>query len=137
MTVENIREEVRAARVRSAWARGVQAYAVDLLDGVEAVPSTWEQLRALLLNGAADWKQYSMGGCALVCASDIVRRLCTSFEQMAVLDLGGNVVYGPNSRETWLDVQARALCQASAMVRDAFERCWIEESGDGVAIVQH
>lgn len=69
---------------RSAWARGVKAYALELLDNLDEL--TADQLadpaavRAALLNGAQDWKQYSWGGCSLIYNSDIAARVCTPSE---------------------------------------------------------
>jgi hypothetical protein len=69
-------------------------------------------LKAQLLNGARDWQQYSDGGCTLVYDADIAERLCPPSELKKCR--GGD--WAPNRRETWLDVQARALNQAARMV---------------------
>lgn len=114
-----VREAIENARTRSAWDRGVQAYALELLDNYDecvryatnagkAVPELSE---ATLLNGAADWSQYSWGGCSLIYNTDIAERLCSPSELKRCQ--GGN--RNPNSREEWLDVQTRAL-------RDAYRR---------------
>lgn len=111
-----VRETIENARTRSAWDRGVQAYALELLDDYDeyvryaandgkAVPELSE---ATLLNGAADWSQYSWGGCSLIYNTDIAERLCSLSELKRCQGGGRN----PNSREEWLDVQARALRQA-------------------------
>lgn len=100
---------------RSAWARGVKAYALELLDNLAEL--TADQLadptavRAALLNGAEDWQEYSGGGCSLIYSGDIAERLCTPSE----LKRAHNGERRPNSRETWLDVQARALFQAARL----------------------
>ena len=65
--------------------------------------------REELLNGAKDWQQYSEGGCSLVYDEDICRRLCSPSMQKKK-DYGCLM---PNSRETWIDVQARALSFAA------------------------
>lgn len=104
---------------RSAWARGVKAYALELLDNLDEL--TADQLadpaavRAALLNGAQDWQEYSDGGCSLIYDSDIAARVCTPSE----LKRTRNGERYPNSRETWLDVQARALSQAARLVCEA------------------
>lgn len=93
---------------RSAWKRGVYDYALMLLDNrcdVEDFHAT--DLKEVLLNGARDWNQYSYGGCACIYDSDIAERLCTTSE-LKRRDYGR---LRPNSREEWLDVQARALYQ--------------------------
>lgn len=104
---------------RSAWARGVKAYALELLDNLAEL--TADQLadpaavRAALLNGAEDWQEYSDGGCSLIYDPDIAARVCTPSE----LKRTHNGERYPNSRETWLDVQARALSQAARLVCEA------------------
>lgn len=98
-------------KARSAWDRGVKAYALELVDGleVEEIPDERRNLKKLLLNGAENWSRYSWGGSSLVYDCDIAKRLCTPSEYMKTR--GGE--RRPNSREEWLDVQARALAQAS------------------------
>lgn len=117
---------------RSAWGRGVQEYAVDLVEYIDCdlsvpdvLPATWTDVRALLLNGADDWKRYSYGGCALVYDGDIAERLCTQSELRR--NRGGRC--NPNRFESWLDVQTRALVQASRIVRREFERLAARSDG--------
>ena len=69
-----------------------------------------------MLNGAQDWEQYSWGGSALIYDGDIAERLCCPSE----LKKTRNGERRPNSREEWLDVQARALYQASSRVVNAY-----------------
>ena len=71
-----------------------------------------KKVRAALLNGAADWSQYSWGGCSLIYDSDIAERLCSPSE----LKKTRNGERRPNSREEWLDTQTRALFQAANRV---------------------
>ena len=94
-------------KARSAWDRGVKEYAYELVEGleVEEIPADSQELKNLLLNGADTWKQYSWGGSSLIYDFDIADRLCTPSELKRVK--GGE--RRPNSREEWLDVQARAL----------------------------
>lgn len=96
---------------RSAWKRGVRQYAVELIEDAE-VPLTKENAKAVLLNGATSWAQYSSGGCALIYDADIAERLCSPSELKRVRGGDRNL----NCRETWLDVQARALSQAFALI---------------------
>ena len=114
---------------RSAWGRGVNGYAVDMLQQIEEYYKggyisaddleTWTTAEAVALNGARDWSEYSLGGSALVYEGDIAAALCTPSE----LKRTRNGERRPNSREEWLDVQARALRQAFrrmyAAIRDA------------------
>ena len=112
----DVREVITNASPRSAWGKGVQAYALELLDNYEdavkraedngeAIPRLSE---AVLLNGATDWKQYSWGGSSLIYNADIAERLCSPSELKRCK--GGE--RNPNGRKQWLDVQARALYQA-------------------------
>lgn len=114
---------------RSAWNRGVTVYARELLGDVVknvegahcAAPQTRAEFCHIARNGAGTWREYSYGGCALIYDCDIAERLCTPSELKK--KRGGEL--NPNSRETWLDVQARALNQAAARawnaIRDAIE----------------
>lgn len=120
---ETARETLQSASQRSAWARGVRDYALDLLDDLEDWTMAGDispdqltgDLDGILRNGAKDWKTYSWGGSALIYDGDICRRLCNNTEKK----LTRNGERRPNSTEEWLDVQARALFQASQMVREA------------------
>ena len=124
-SVEKIRETIENKPIRSAWERGVKVYALELLESLEEGiggeyidPEDLESpalLKKALLNGAADWAQYSWGGCSLCYDCQIAERLCTPSELKR--KRGGDLQ--PNSRETWLDVQARALYQAARWIINA------------------
>lgn len=107
---------LEARKDRSAWNKGVTAYAVDLLDeyqvraefeGREAADR--KELEEWLLNGASTWSEYSWGGSALIYNGDIAKLLCSPSE----LKRTRNGERRPNSQEEWLDTQARALAQAA------------------------
>lgn len=125
LNIEKIRETIENKPVRSAWNRGVKSYAVGLLDelaeniqGGYIDPEDLDSpalLKKALLNGAADWAQYSWGGCSLIYDGDIAERLCTPSEYKR--KRGGELQ--PNSQETWLDVQARALSKAANCIINA------------------
>lgn len=98
----------------SAWSRGVKLYAEELKEFL-----TDEKLDATaqaMLNGAEDWEQYSYGGSALIYDADIAERLATPSEVKSRTRKDGSFNQNANARETWLDVQARALHQASRLV---------------------
>ena len=114
-----IRAELEARKDRSAWDRGVTAYAMDLVDGLEEaaayegrIPEPGKECKEWMLNGARDWDQFSWGGSSLIYDSDIAERLCTPSE----LKKTRHGERRPNSREEWLDTQARALYQAANRV---------------------
>lgn len=113
------RGKIETVRTRSAWQRGVIAYALELLDSVAGRaayeghgPEDVAQVRQWMLDGARDWTEYSYGGCSLVYDGDIAERLCTPSELRKTRYGARN----PNRIETWLDVQARALYQAARVV---------------------
>lgn len=112
---DTIRAELNARHDRSAWNKAVTLYALDLLDDVqegadnmERLPLDGAELERWALNGASCWEQYNNGGCSLCYNADIAARVCTPSE----LKRTNGGMNNPNSRETWLDVQARALYQA-------------------------
>lgn len=126
MKFEKVRAALEARKDRSAWDKGVTLYAFDLLDSLEeATRGGWvavddlndgEILKHAMLNGASGWSDYSYGASALIYDEDIARRLCTPSE----LKRTRNGDRRPNRYENWLDVQARALRQASTRIRLAW-----------------
>lgn len=122
MNIEKLKESIATEKQRSAWNKGVTQYALELvdelaeqidggyIDPVELVKP--RALRAALLNGAENWREYSWGGCSLIYDPDIASRLCCPSE----LKKTRNGERRPNGREEWLDVQARALFQAANRV---------------------
>lgn len=117
--IEKLYQSIESEKQRSAWDKGVTKYALELVEqlGEQINGGYFEELdlteskkvRAALLNGAADWSQYSWGGCSLIYDSDIAERLCNPSE----LKKTRNGERRPNSLEEWLDTQARALYQAA------------------------
>ena len=108
---------------RSAWARGVKEYALELVESLndDADLSNETLLQKALFNGASSWQQYSEGGCSLIYNADIAERLCSPSELKRCK--GGE--RAPSGRETWLDCQSRALWQAHKVV----EKAWRELKG--------
>lgn len=100
---------------RSAWGRGVVEYARELVadHSREEWPESPDELERALLNGAESWEEFSWGGCSLIYDEDVAERLCSPSELMRTN--GGR--WRPNSREDWLDVQARALYQAARLIK--------------------
>lgn len=121
--------EIKSRKARSAWDKGVTAYALELLEMLklyvffeERLPLTSEECKKWLLNGAQDWEQFSWGGSSLIYDGEIAERLCTPSE----LKKTRNGERRPNSREEWLDVQAHALAQAARLVLRQYSRA-VEE----------
>ena len=114
-TLDKVAAELEAQKDRSAWGRGVNAYALELVEELRERaayegrnPEPGKECREWMLNGAQDWNQYSWGGSSLIYDGDIAERLCTPSE----LKKTRHGERRPNSREEWLDTQARALTQA-------------------------
>ena len=120
--IEKLYQSIESEKQRSAWDKGVTQYALEMVEqlGEQINDGYFEELdlteskkvRAALLNGAENWNQYSWGGSALIYEGDIAERLCSPSE----LKKTRNGKRRPNSREEWLDVQARALFQAANRV---------------------
>ncbi len=124
-TFDIIREKINSFSTRSAWDRGVNEYALELVDNLEQAAidgyfsedglSSKAAVSQTLLNGADSWSEYSWGGSALIYNCDIAERLCCPTEMKKTR--GGE--RRPNRAEEWLDVQARALSQAAYRVKRA------------------
>lgn len=128
-------EKINARKDRSAWSKGVNKYALEMLEDLAyndpegraniADLLAPRVLRTKLLNGADNWHQYSWGGSSLIYNSDIAERLCCPSELRKTRDGERR----PNSREEWLDVQARALSQAANRVYSALRDVARESEG--------
>ena len=121
MKTLDLLQRVENVKVRGAWNNGVKEYAIELL--VDAASNReceefarLQELKEAILNGASDWMQYSEGGCALVYNQDIAERLCSPSE----LKRTKNGMNNPNSRENWVQVQARALFQAWELIKRTY-----------------
>ena len=115
-------QSIESEKQRSAWDKGVTEYALELVEQLaeqidggyfdELELGNTKVVKIALLNGAKDWNQYSWGGCSLIYDCDIAKRLCCPSE----LRKTHNGERRPNSKEEWLDTQARALTQAANRV---------------------
>lgn len=119
MKLQDIAPIIAAMNPRSAWNKGVQAYALELLEkahdwgeGEREMGHTAIDDSAFFRNGAIDWLAYSEGGNALVYDADIAARLCNHTE----LRRTHNGELDPNERENWIQCQARALSQAATLI---------------------
>ena len=119
MNIEKTTKNIENLKTRSAWMRGAKVYALEILEGLENPQEICnvEMLKKAALNGASGWQQYSEGGCALIYDTDIAARLCNPTELKKTK--GGEK--NPNARETWIDIQARALFKAWKIIRKAAE----------------
>lgn len=88
---------------------------LDSLDMPETVlPDHFESRRALLLNGADNWREYSYGGCALVYNVDIAARFFTPSELRRYMAEGHDASMAFRG-EPMLDLQARAPDRRSVL----------------------
>lgn len=134
--LQNAMTEIVGRKDRSAWNKGVNNYAIDLIDyainNIEYFSgdiTSGADVNEYLLNGARDWSQYSWGGSALIYDGDIAATLCTPSE----LRRTRNGERRPNAREEWLDVQARALYQAANRVKRAIRHAIEKGTNNNVA----
>ncbi len=113
-TIKELRQAIENEKARSAWGKAVKVYALELIedlnDDMEFFGNPAEE--KTLLNGAEDWSQYSYGGCSLIHDVYIALRVCSRSEYKKTREGERQ----PNSSESWLDCQARALSQASGMI---------------------
>ena len=117
MKVADLLNEIKKVNCRSYWAKGVKAYAIDMVKSIEYKKEVSDRfMKSDLLNGARDWNQYSEGGCALIYNQDIAERLCTPSELKRLTRANGSLKDRPNSCENWIQCQARALFQACELV---------------------
>jgi hypothetical protein len=119
---------------RSAWKTGVALYALEIIKTIEEetdrryliltddnkldnVHNGFTVLNNICTRYSFEtWKAESWGGCYLIYNQDIAKRLCTPSEYKKAEK---NEFIRANSREDWLDVQGRALYQASEMIKAA------------------
>ena len=123
MRTLDLLQSVENVKVRSAWNNGVKEYAIELLDDASSNReceefASLQELKDAILNGASDWMQYSEGGCSLIYNTDIAERLCNPSE----LKKTKNGMNNPNSRENWIQCQARALFQAWELIKRTYNK---------------
>lgn len=120
VTYNQLIKAVKSYKPRSAWQNGVKLTAIDILEYTNPSPrETVDNLNLLekrLLNGAGNWDEYSSFGMPLVYNYQIAERFCSPSELKKV-DWGNR---RPNSRENWIDLQARALYQAFELIKDTY-----------------
>ena len=121
--IQAVTNEMNNAKTRSAWSKGVKAYALELVasfeewskyneENGEELPTIDERTA---LNGASDWDAWAFGGCGLCYDAYIAERLCTPSELRKTR--GG--LYPPTCANSWLLVEGRAAWQAWRMIAEA------------------
>ena len=124
--IQAVANIIASTKTRSAWSKGVKAYALEMLERFEewrewndangeSVPELDE---VTALNGAHNWVMWAYGGCGLVYDHAIAERLCTRSE-LRKLNEGHRV---PAGADTWCDIEARAARQAWRMSAEAVRK---------------
>ena len=122
INIEKTIEKIKGMKFRSIWDKAVQEDAswllesltesYDMVNGVVAFENI-TSFEHSLKQGADSWKDFLEGGGALIYDKDIAEHYCTKTE----LKMTHNGEKAPNERESWLDVQARALWQAALIIK--------------------
>lgn len=117
--IQAVANEVNNTKTRSAWSKGVKAYALGILANFEewqkfnevngeSVPELDERTA---LNGADNWRHWAEGASGLADSYAILCRLCPPSE----------VKKGVRGID-WLEVEARAAHQAWRMIAEAVRK---------------
>lgn len=124
MKTLDLLKKLENVKVRGAWNNGVKEYAIyligdNLADSDYTEINDLEELKEVILNGSSDWKQFSYDGWGFVYDEEICKTLCSPSEYKRLHYKEGGVKQ-PNKRETWCDVEARALFQAWEMIKRTY-----------------
>lgn len=121
--IELIRK-LNTVKTRSAWDKGVLGYALEIVENYapEDVTSVDDVLnyrrdKHESLYSVAKWQ--SEGGCFEIYDECIAERLCTPSELRRCTHKDGSLRDMANARESWLDVQTRAVFQAYNRIQAA------------------
>ena len=108
-------KKIEAEHKTGQWHKAVQKYAIEIINAIDEKENYANITEKELLNGAKDWTEYSESGLSLIYNEDITKKVCTPSEYKRTKE--GRIQ--PNAMESWLDVQARALQQAGAMILES------------------
>lgn len=117
-------KKLNTVKARSAWDKGVLGYALEIVDehgegDIQSVDDVLNYRRDKheSLYSVAKWQ--SEGGCFEIYDEDIAERLCTPSELKRCTHKDGRLRDMANARESWLDVQTRAVFQAYNRIQAA------------------
>lgn len=103
------------------WKRAIKLYAIDLLEWFKQnnakTPNT-AFVEKEFLNGASNWREYSMDGNSLIYTEDIAERMCTDKQ----LKLVGRGKKEPSKHMTWIQLQGNALKQAFDLIMKYYSK---------------
>lgn len=117
-------KKLNTVKTRSAWDRGVLGYALEIVDehgdgDIQSVDDVLNYARDKheSLYSVAKWQ--SEGGAFEIYDESIAERLCTPSEFKRAHYKDGSMKQMANARESWLDVQTRAVFQAYNKIQAA------------------
>lgn len=124
--ISAIRNWIEHISCKSHWERAVRDYALEMIDQCDRTNITsYKQIPnhcgALNMEDYAIARDLSKGGCFEIYNDDIAKRLCTPSQLKRYTRKDGTVRDLP--RESWLDVQTRAVYQAIVLLRSACFWC--------------
>lgn len=120
MTKQDLIKQIEQWNPRSAWYKGVKGLMFILVDNAQEHKNIEFDDLINIVNSPQDLHKcadlLSYGGCLLIDDGDIAEMLCTP----SVLKKKKYGLLQPNSRENWLDFQARACYQALRRLKRMF-----------------
>ena len=124
--IAKIKTWIENESCRSHWEKAVKDYALEMISQCDKkeITSYKELLNhcdAARMSDYAIARDLSEGGCFEICDADIAKRLCTPSQLKRYTRKDGTVRDLP--RESWLDVQSRAVYQAICLLRSACFWC--------------
>lgn len=114
MKNQSLYEAIEKYEPMSAWNKGLKVFALEIVESAEKY-ITADNIKEVALNGADNYRNASYGGAWLIYDIDIAERFCNPSE----LKRTKNGEKEPNSRENWLDLQARAAFQVELLIKKA------------------
>lgn len=112
MTRASLPELIKRSSGRSAWQRGVQEYALEMVEALSNEAFDASLTEEKLLKGAKNWQEYSTSGRSLTDLKAIAKRLCNASQ----LKYTRNGELPMSKKYSWLDMQAVALQSAAERI---------------------
>ena len=116
-------------KVRSAWDKGVKEYAIEIVennseenDDITSVDDVLNYARDKHESLFSIAQMQSHGGCFDIYDEVIAEQLCSPSEFKRAHYKDGSIKQMANARESWLDVQGRAIYQAYVLINAKLHR---------------
>jgi len=133
MNIQELTDKVKANAItdKSAWSKGVRSYALEMLGNLEDTSAQADKITLGDLINHVGYKfvkigcfsgswgacnEVSWGGNFEIYDGDIAERLASPSEIKKCTRVDGSL-RNPNNRESWLDVQTRAIYQAILLIQ--------------------